>query len=511
MTDRSEQVPVIAVASGKGGVGKTTVAVNLALALTAQGQRTGLIDADLYGPDVPRMMGLRRLAEASSVTLFARPGAPDSRLQTASQHGVQLASAAFLLGENQALAIQGGMAQLLVRRLLSDSDWGDLDYLVIDLPPGTADIQQYVFALSGRPMCVLVVVTPQVIAHQDVRRLVAHLKQQGGRGRAGTIDIAGVENMSGQVCPGCGQTTPLFPSAPEAVSIWGLIPRAEGGPPSVADYSPVKGSKACRRQQGRLEGGRGRRLDRMRGSMGPEGYSLAMNQEAGHGPANAASRGTGRPPRKQPARPSLGGGTPAQDRELRAQGRETVRKLLEAGMVEFEDRGFHGVRVDDVVRRAGISHGTFYLYFSNKEDLFKALLKDALHDMEIVAGDFPVVTADDTGLSVLRKWVRMFFRAYAAHATVIRILSQADLVPEEVFGDGLRLFFSIAEAMTTGMTAAAEKAGRHQEHAELTAVACLMMLERVNYLISAEVRLPEDEMADRIADIMYAAFGLNLA
>ena len=83
--------------------------------------------------------------------------------------------------------------------------------------------------------------------------------------------------------------------------------------------------------------------------MGTEGYSLAMNQEAGHGPANAASRGTGRPPRKQPARPSLGGGAPAQDRELRAQGRETVRKLLEAGMVEFEDRGFHGVRVDDVV------------------------------------------------------------------------------------------------------------------------------------------------------------------
>jgi AcrR family transcriptional regulator len=235
-----------------------------------------------------------------------------------------------------------------------------------------------------------------------------------------------------------------------------------------------------------------------------------MNQEAGHGSAIAAPRGAGRPPRKPLARPSLGGGAPAQDRELRAQGRETVRKLLEAGMVEFEERGFHGVRVDDVVRRAGISHGTFYLYFSNKEDLFKALLKDALHDMEIVAGDFPVVTADDTGLSVLRRWVRMFFKAYASHATVIRILSQADLVPEEVFGDGLQLFFGIAEAMTTGMTASARQAGRIQEHAQLTAVACLMMLERVNYLISAEVPLPEDEMADRIADIMYAAFGLNL-
>jgi ATP-binding protein involved in chromosome partitioning len=220
MPESPEHVPVIVVASGKGGVGKTTVAVNLALALTAQGRRAGLVDADLYGPDVPRMMGLRRRAEASSVTLFARQGSAASRLQTVSQHGVQLASAAFLLGENQGLAIDGGVAQLLVRRLLSDSDFGSLDYLVVDLPPGTADIQQFVFALSGRPMCVLVVVTPQVMAHQDARRLVMHLQQ-----RRGAPDLAGVENMSGQICPGCGQATPLFPAAPEEDSIWGLIPR----------------------------------------------------------------------------------------------------------------------------------------------------------------------------------------------------------------------------------------------------------------------------------------------
>src|ERR1022692_1261663 len=244
---------------------------------------------------------------------------------------------------------------------------------------------------------------------------------------------------------------------------------------------------------------------------GTGGYALAMNQEAGPGPAIAAPRGTGRPPRKQLARPSLarpslGGGAPAQDRELRAQGRETVRRLLEAGMIEFEERGFHGVRVDDVVRRAGISHGTFYLYFSNKEDLFKALLLDALRDMETVAGDFPIVTRDDTGKTVLRRWVRKFFDVYAAHATVIRLLSQADLVPEEVYGDGLQMLFSISEAMTTGMTAATRTAGQLPEHAELTAVACLMMLERVNYLLSAEVKLPIEEMANRIADIMFAAF-----
>src|SRR5215467_9221413 len=247
----------------------------------------------------------------------------------------------------------------------------------------------------------------------------------------------------------------------------------------------------------------------MHSSTSREGYAFAMNQEASRGPANAASRGTGRPPKKQPTRPSLGGGTPAQDRELRAQGRETVRRLLEAGMVEFEGRGFHGVRVDDVVRRAGISHGTFYLYFSNKEDLFKALLRDALHDMEIVAGDFPVVTSDETGLTVLRQWVRKFCAAYAAHSTVLRTLSSAN-APGELFGDGLRLFFSLTEAMTTGMTAAAEKAGRHQDKAELTAFACLMMLERVNFVITTEVQLPVDEMADRIADIMFAAFGLTV-
>jgi ATP-binding protein involved in chromosome partitioning len=218
MPGSAQNVPVIAVASGKGGVGKTTVAVNLAIALAAQGHRTGLVDADLYGPDVPRVMGLRRKAEARHVTLFAKPGAPDSRLETVTAHGVQLASAALLLGENQGLGIHGDIAQLLVRRLISDSQWGELDYLVIDLPPGTADIQQFVFALTGRTMCVLIVATPQVIAHQDARRLIGHLKPR-------QASVAGVENMSGQICPGCGEMTPLFPAAPAQDSIWELIPR----------------------------------------------------------------------------------------------------------------------------------------------------------------------------------------------------------------------------------------------------------------------------------------------
>jgi AcrR family transcriptional regulator len=243
-----------------------------------------------------------------------------------------------------------------------------------------------------------------------------------------------------------------------------------------------------------------------------------MTQEVGEAGSRSATgpghpehgRPGGRGQRKSQGRPSLGGGAPAQDRELRAQGRETVRKLLEAGVVEFEERGFQGVRVDDVVRRAGISHGTFYLYFSNKEDLFKALLRDALHDMEVVAGDFPVVTSDGTGLKVLRQWVRKFFTAYETHSTVLRTLSSAN-APGEIFADGFRLFYSLTESMTTGMTAAARAAGRHPEQAELTAFACVMMLERVNFVgTTEEVQLPTEAMANKIADIMFASFGLSV-
>src|SRR5215470_1963488 len=249
-----------------------------------------------------------------------------------------------------------------------------------------------------------------------------------------------------------------------------------------------------------------------------------------------AGAGTGRA-----KRPSLGGGRPAQDRELRAQGRQTVRRLLEAGLAEFDERGFQAVRVDDIVRRARTSHGTFYLYFSNKDDFFKALLRDALHDMGVITDAFPVVTRNDAGRVALRQWVHSFCETYAAHAAVIRILSQADVVGEEVWGDGLQLLFRLAEAITQGMTAASPnwqararpgdadgrpsgrraaagraagagqvtgdgQPGAPAGHAELTAVACLMMLERVNYLLSVEVRLPREEMVDRLTAIIFAAF-----
>src|SRR6202007_1306431 len=101
---------------------------------------------------------------------------------------------------------------------------------------------------------------------------------------------------------------------------------------------------------------------------------------------------------------------------------------------ECEERGCVGVRVDDVVKRAGISHGTFYLYFSNKEDLFKTLLRDALHDMAVVTDAFPVVTRNEAGRAALQRWVGEFCETYSAHAAVIRTLSQAEIVGEEVWG-----------------------------------------------------------------------------
>ena len=199
------------------------------------------------------------------------------------------------------------------------------------------------------------------------------------------------------------------------------------------------------------------------GSQVPAGRPPGPRNPGGGAPARPVAEPAPAPPgqppapraaaRTQPA--SLGGGEPAQGRALGRQGQRTVRKLLEAGLIEFGERGFQAVRVDDVVRRANTSHGTFYLYFSNKDDLFKTLLRDALDDMKVITDDFPVVTRNESGKAALRHWVHQFSDVYAAHATVLRVLSQADVIAEEVYGDGLQMLFRLAEAITQGMTAGA--------------------------------------------------------
>jgi len=212
--------------------------------------------------------------------------------------------------------------------------------------------------------------------------------------------------------------------------------------------------------------------------------------------------------RRQP----VTGGPVTQERAVRAQGRGTAARLLAAGLAELEERGFQAVTVDDIVRRANTSHGTFYLYFANKDDFFGALSQEALRAMDRITDEFPVVTPDEAGRAALRKWVGDFCDMYAAHAAVLGALSQAQVVGRDAWENGLVHLFRLADAMSMGMAMGAVRTGTTgggppaAHTARLSAVACLMMLERVNYLLSSGVRLPRDEVVDRLTAIITAAF-----
>jgi len=185
---------VIAVASGKGGVGKSTTAVNLALALALDGARVGLLDADIYGPSQPRMMGLQG----------ERPVSRDGRrIEPLEAHGVKVMSIGFLIEEEQPMVWRGPMVTQALTQLLSDTDWGELDYLIVDMPPGTGDIQ---LTLSQRvPVSgAVIVTTPQDIALLDARKGLRMFQKVA-------IPVLGViENMSTHVCSSCGHEEPIF-------------------------------------------------------------------------------------------------------------------------------------------------------------------------------------------------------------------------------------------------------------------------------------------------------------
>ncbi len=197
---------IIAVASGKGGVGKSTTAVNMALALAAEGARVGLLDADIYGPSQPMMMGIE-----------GRPESDDGQtMEPLENHGVQVMSIGFLVNQDEAMIWRGPMATQALEQLLRQTNWKDLDYLIVDMPPGTGDIQ---LTLSQRvPMTgAVIVTTPQDIALLDARKGIKMFEKVG-------VPILGVvENMAVHVCTQCGHVEHIF--------------GADGGKKMAAEYA----------------------------------------------------------------------------------------------------------------------------------------------------------------------------------------------------------------------------------------------------------------------------------
>ena len=204
---------IIAVGSGKGGVGKSSVALGLAQALVRRGRDVGLLDADLYGPDIPLLLGITVTRPAKYVMLGFAPE-HDTRKMTPLEHeGLKLMSLQFLVSERQAFALPGPMEYFLLGRLWSGVEWGDLDYLIVDLPPGTGDISQgvlEVLPIDGA----IVVVTPHRVSHLDTRKLLEILRRDEVR------VLGGVENMVALRCPHCEGEVQLFPSASEGATIW---------------------------------------------------------------------------------------------------------------------------------------------------------------------------------------------------------------------------------------------------------------------------------------------------
>ncbi|TAK91237.1 MAG: iron-sulfur cluster carrier protein ApbC [Burkholderiaceae bacterium] len=188
---------IIAVASGKGGVGKSTTAINLALALTAEGARVGILDADIYGPSLPLMLGI-------DIAKTGRPQSADGQtIEPMHAHGLQASSIGFMIDQDQPMVWRGPMATQALQQLLEQTNWAELDYLIVDMPPGTGDIQ---LSLSQKvPLTgAVIVTTPQDIALLDARKGLRMFEKVG-------VPILGVvENMAVHVCSQCGHAEHIF-------------------------------------------------------------------------------------------------------------------------------------------------------------------------------------------------------------------------------------------------------------------------------------------------------------
>jgi len=244
---------IIAVASGKGGVGKSTVAANLALALQAEGARVGLLDADIYGPSQPQMMGVAG----------TRPTTVDQRImRPVLAHGIQLMSIGFLIAEDQPMIWRGPMATQALNQLLNETAWDALDYLVIDLPPGTGDIQLSI--AQKMPVAgAVIVTTPQDIALLDAKKGLQMFHKVG-------VPVLGiVENMAVHHCSNCGHVEHIFGEGGGArlaqqsgTEVLGALPlllsireQADGGKPTVA-AEPTSAVTASYRAIARLAAAR---------------------------------------------------------------------------------------------------------------------------------------------------------------------------------------------------------------------------------------------------------------
>ncbi|MCA8879832.1 MAG: Mrp/NBP35 family ATP-binding protein [Rhodobacteraceae bacterium] len=222
---------VIAIGSGKGGVGKSTVSANLAVALAAAGKKVGLLDADVYGPSQPRMLGVS-----------GRPASPDGKtILPLRNHGVTLMSIGLLTREDEAVVWRGPMLMGALQQMLGQVQWGNLDVLLVDLPPGTGDVQ-LTLSQKTRLAGAIVVSTPQDVALLDARKALDMFAKTG-------VAVLGmIENMSAFVCPGCGLETHVFghggaraEAARQGIPLLGEIPldldirlASDGGAPIVA-------------------------------------------------------------------------------------------------------------------------------------------------------------------------------------------------------------------------------------------------------------------------------------
>jgi len=184
---------IIAIGSGKGGVGKSTVSANLAIALARAGRRVGLVDADIYGPSQPRIMGN-----------FDRPALIDKQIVAGTAHGIRMLSIGQMVESGKALALRGPMAASALGQMI-EGDWGDCDTLIVDLPPGTGDVQLSLIQ-KWKPAGAVIVSTPQDLALIDATRAIDLFRQM-------TVPLFGlIENMAGYACPHCGEVSDPFGS-----------------------------------------------------------------------------------------------------------------------------------------------------------------------------------------------------------------------------------------------------------------------------------------------------------